>query len=94
VRLRVGSIDLDRLVICPVSRKAVHHPSENTHDAPTLPPIVERLVRAILLWSIPPAQAVTVDENNPAQHTTVINTRPAVAFRENSARRLIYSTVS
>jgi hypothetical protein len=43
---------------------------------------VKGLRRAILLWRIAPPQAIAIDEDYPAQHTPVIDTRLAMALGE------------
>ena len=79
VRLRVDRVDHDRLVSQSAGRQTIHHLGKDSHGAPTLSPIVERLMRPIFPRSIPPAQPIAVDEDNPAQHTPVINTRSVMA---------------
>ncbi len=59
-----------------------HYPSENVFLAPAHPSAVKRFVRAIGGWSIAPTQAIAIDEDNPAQHTSIINPRLAVGLRE------------
>ena len=54
-------------------RQPGHHPREDAFLTPPLPAAVEGLVRTIGLRCIPPAQAIAIDENNPAQHPSVIN---------------------
>ena len=55
---------------------------EDTPFSPSLPPVVERLVWAILPRGIAPTQPVAVDENDAAQHPSVINPWLAVALEK------------
>lgn len=66
MRLQVGRVDHDCQVIESAGGRNIHHPGKDPHGAPTFLTIVERLTRAILLRSIPPAQPVAVHEVDPA----------------------------
>ena len=59
-----------------------HHLREDPFLAPTLPTTVQRLVRPIGFRSVPPAQAIAIDEDNPAQDPSVIDPRLAMRLRE------------
>ena len=50
--------------------------------APSLPAVVEGLVRTVFSGRIAPAQAVAADEDNPAQAPPVIDTRHPMALGE------------
>ncbi len=80
VHLQVSRVDHNRLRLGVRRSQALHHPREHTGLAPTLPPIIQRLVRAILPGSISPAQPITIDEHDTAQHPTIIHARLAVAL--------------
>lgn len=67
-----------------LGRQPRHDPGEDTPVAPTLPAVVERLVRPVFPWRISPPQAITIDEDNPAQDTPVIN--PGLAVRLGEVR--------
>src|SRR3546814_7065704 len=54
-------------------------PKEDALVAPPLPAVVQRFVWTIVLRCIPPAQPVAIDEDNPAQHPSIIDTWPAMA---------------
>ena len=60
--LQVGCVDHDRLRLGAGCSQTFHHSREHTCLAPTLPPIVQRLVRAVLAGCISPAQPVAIDE--------------------------------
>src|SRR3546814_7223002 len=60
-------------------RQTFHHPKEDALVAPPLPAVVQRFVWTIVLRCIPPAQPVAIDEDNPAQHPSIIDTWPAMA---------------
>ena len=82
VCLQVGRIDHHRLRNRRLGGQPLHHSSEDALVAPTLPPIVERLRRTILLGRIAPPQAIAIDEDNAAQNAAVIDPRHAMALRE------------
>ena len=58
----------------------LHHSDEDASVAPSLPTIVQCLVRPIGRWRITLAQAIAIDENDPAQHPAIIHAWPAVAL--------------
>ena len=80
MRFEIGRVDHHRLRDGGLGGKPSHHPGKDPLIAPPLPPVVEGLRRAILLWRITPPQAVAIDEDNPTQNPPVINPRLAVAF--------------
>lgn len=55
---------------------------EDPRTIPAHKPVVERLVRPIGRWSIPPLQAVPDDIDDPADHSRIIHSRNAVRKRE------------
>ena len=63
-------------------RQPDHHTREDPFLAPTLPTTVKRFVRPIGFGSVPPAQAIAIDEDNPAQDPPVIDPWFAVRLRE------------
>ena len=73
VRLQVGRVDHDRLRLGANCSQTFHHAREHTGLAPTPPPIVERLVRAVGAGCVSPAQPVAVDEHDVAQRPPVIH---------------------
>lgn len=52
---------------------------------PPLPAVIQRLVKAVILPHVPPAQPLAIDEDDPAQHF-IVYPRPTMALRENTAR--------
>lgn len=82
MRLQISRVDHHRPALGARRGQPLHHPSEDPHLTPPLPAVIERLVRLIILRRIPPAQPVTVHEDDPAEHPPIIHPRPAVAPRE------------
>jgi hypothetical protein len=82
VRLEIGRVDHHRLRNGGFAGQPIHHPGEDPFVTPPLPAVVEGLVRAIFLRRIAPTQAIAIDEDYPAQHTTVIDERLAMALGE------------
>lgn len=54
VRFQVGCVDHHGLCLTVIGRQAHHHPREDALFAPTLPAIVECLVRAVFPWRVSP----------------------------------------
>ncbi len=52
MRIQVGRVHHDRLVIQSAGRQTIHHPGKDPHAASTFPAIVECLMRATLLQSL------------------------------------------
>ena len=69
---QVGCIDHDRF-LGGIGREAGHDTGEHTHPAPALPPVVERLWRAIFAGCVAPAQAIAIDVYYSAQHMAIID---------------------
>lgn len=82
MRLEVGRVDHDRLLLGAFRGQSLHHPGEDPHVAPSLPSVVKGLGRAILPWRIAPPQPVAIDKDYAAQHTSVIDPRLAMALRK------------
>lgn len=59
-----------------------HHPREHVGLAPAFPPIVQRLVRAVVLEHVSPPQAVAVDEHDAAQYPPIVDAWLAMALRK------------
>lgn len=70
--LEIGSVDHDRLGRGARSGQSFHHPQKHAPLAPPLPPVVEGLVRSVLLGRIAPTLPVAVYEKDFAQHPSVI----------------------
>ena len=86
--------DHDSLLFAVVSRQSHHHPGEDALVAPPLPTVVERLMGAVFLWRIPPAQPIAIDEDNPA-NTRLSSTRGLPCdFGKKGASLAICSSVS
>jgi hypothetical protein len=82
MRLEVGRVDHDRLLLGTFRGQSLHHPGEDPHVAPSLPSVVKGLGRAILPWRIAPTQPVAIDKDYAAKHTSVIDPRLAMALRK------------
>ena len=82
MRLQVGRIDHEGLLLGALGGQSLHHPREDPHVTPPLPTVVERLRRPILTRGIAPTQAIAIDEDYAAQHAPIIYTRLAMALRE------------
>ena len=85
MRFEIGRIDHDRLALSTPSRQAIHHRDEDPFVAPTLSAVVERLGRTRFPRRIAPPQTVAIEEDNAAQHSAIIDPRPAMAPRGNRA---------
>lgn len=82
MRLEVGRINHDDLLLATFGGQPLHHPGEDPQITPPLPPVIERLGRAILPRRVTPSQPVAIDEDYATQHAPVIDPRLAVALRE------------
>lgn len=82
MRLEIGRGDHHGATFGLNGGQALHHPDEDARLAPPLPAIVQRLVQSIDRRLIAPAQPVTIDEDDPAQHPAIIHPRLAVALGE------------
>ena len=80
VRLEIGGVDHHCLPVGALGRKPLHHPGENSHVAPALPSVVERLRSTILHGRIGPTQAITIDEDYTAQDPPIVDPRFAMAL--------------
>ena len=70
----ISGVDHDRRLFAVVSGQTDHHLRKDAFVAPPLPTVVERLMRAIFLGRISPPQAIAIDEDNPAQNASIIDT--------------------
>ena len=77
---QIGRVDHDGLLFAVLSGQTSHHPGEDALIAPSLPTVVERLVWAAFSGRVAPSQAIAINEDNPAQHTPIINARLAVGL--------------
>ncbi len=80
MRLKIGRVDHDGLLLGALGGQALHHPGKDTHVTPPLPSVVERLRWAILTRRIAPPQAIAIDEDYAAQDPPIIDTRLAMAL--------------
>ena len=70
--LEIGRIDHGSLWLVPSGRTERHSSGEHTHRFPPFPAVMQCYGGAVFSGRIPPAQAVLVDEDNPAQDSPVI----------------------
>jgi len=82
VRLEMGRVDHYRVSSTALIGQFKQHPGEDALLAPTLPPAVEGLVRAIRFRRVSPPQPIAIDEDNSTENALVINTRLAVGLWE------------
>lgn len=75
-------VNHDRLLLTVLGGQAGLDLREDALVAPPLPTVVKRLVRAVLNRRVTPTQPIAVDEDNPAQHTPIIDARLAVGLRK------------
>ncbi len=80
--LEIGRIDHRRFLLGFLGGQAYQDPGKYALLAPSLPAVVEGLMRTVLPGRIAPAQAITIDEDYPAQHTPIIDARPAMGSWE------------
>lgn len=86
--------DLTPLSSKPSGISRYRKPHEDTHPAPSNPPVVKRLVRPIRLWRIEPSQAVALDEFDAAQDAATISMRATTVLRRERAKALHLCSVS
>lgn len=78
--LQIGRVDHDRLLLAVLDGQTGHDLREGALVAPSLPAIVECLVRAVFRRRVTTAQPIPIDKYNPAQLTLVIDARLAVGL--------------
>ena len=76
MRFEIGRVDHHCLWCGGFGGQSVHHSGEDAHVTPPLPTVVEGLCRPVFLRRVTPAQAIAIDEYNPAQNTPVIDLIP------------------
>ena len=69
---QIGRVYHHGLRLAVLGSQTGHHSREDALVAPPFPTVVERFVRPVGGGSIPPPQAIAIDEDNPAQNTSVI----------------------
>lgn len=82
MRFQMGSIDHQPGGFAGLARQCGEDFVENAEAAPAHEPIVDGLVRAILTRRIAPAQTVSDDEDDAADHPSVINPRNPMRQRK------------
>ena len=84
--LQMSRVDHYGRLLTVLGRQPRHDPGEDTpftahrRSPPTLPAVVERLLRAVFARRISPTQAIAIDKDNPIQDMPVINPGLAVRF--------------
>src|SRR5665648_263975 len=79
---QMGRVDHQPARLASLARQFGENLVEHTKTAPAHEPIVDRLVRTVLARSIAPPQPVPDDEDDPANHPSVINSGNAMRQRE------------
>ncbi len=80
--LQVGGIAHHGLLFTVFGGQTRHHPGEDAFVAPPLPTVIERLVWAIGRRGIAPSQPIAINEDNAAQHTSIIDAWFAMGLGE------------
>ena len=80
--LQIGGVDHHGPLLAVLGSQPHHHLRKDPPLAPAFPPVVERLVGAIVLWRISPTQPIAIDEDNPAQNPPVIDPRLTMRLGE------------
>lgn len=80
--LEIGRINHDGPGMGSLGGEAFYHLAEHTHSTPSFPAVPQCFVRFVVSRRIPQAPAIPIDEGNPAQDPSVIDTRIAVALRK------------
>jgi len=80
VRLEIGRVDHDRLVLGPFGGQPHHDPGEDPVVAPALPAVIQGLGRAVFLRRIAPPQPIAIDEDYSAEDAPIIDARAAMAL--------------
>lgn len=75
VGLQIRCVDHDDLRLALLGSQTRHHPGKDALIAPSFPPVVERLVRAVGSRRVVPAQPIVIDEDNPALDMSTIYVR-------------------
>lgn len=81
----MGRVDHQLVGLAALGRQRGEYPVEYAEPAPPDEAIIDRLVRTIVLGRVAPAQAVPDDEDDPADHPSVID--PGNAVRQWEMRR-------
>ena len=82
--LQMSCVDHHGRLFTVLGRQPRHDPGEDTPVAPKLPAVVKRLVWAVFPRRISLPQTIAIDEDNPAQDTSIIN--PGLAVRLGEVR--------
>ena len=92
MRFEVGRINHQRLCFAALLRQRFENACEYPKPRPPDPTVVKRLRRTVIHWSIPPAQTVTINEDDPAQNLPVITRGlPCVLGKKGRSRAICLS---
>ena len=80
--LDIGRADHDVRLSGLLGGQTYKNPGEQALLAPSLPEVVEGLIRTILAGRITPSQAIAVEEGYSAPYSSVIDTELSVVLRE------------
>jgi hypothetical protein len=73
--LQAGVVEHDRLDLGPFCRKTRHNSGKHTQIAPSLPTVIQDLLRAVFTGRVIPPQPIVIDEDYAAENAPVINAR-------------------
>ena len=79
---QVGRVDHQPARLASLARQFGKNLVEHAKTAPAHEPIVDRLVRTVLARGLAPPQPVSDDEDDPANHPSVINSGNTMGQRE------------
>ena len=82
MRFQIGRIDHNGGRLHHIGGQSLEYSGEHPHFAPTIPAVVECLGRAVFLRCIAPAQSTAIDNDSPAENTTIIDSWAAMALGE------------
>lgn len=82
VRLEIGRVNHDCLVLGPLGGQADHDPGEDPVVAPPLPSVIKGLRRTVFLRRIAPTQPIAIDEDYATQNPSIIDAGLTMALRK------------
>src|SRR5450830_995931 len=82
----MGCVDHQPSRLARLARQFGKNLVEHAKTAPAHEPVVDRLARTVRARSIAPTQPIPDDEDDPANHPAIINSRNAMRQRGKTAR--------
>jgi hypothetical protein len=80
VRLQIGRVDHDGLVLDALGGEPLHQPGKDTHVLSPLPLVVERRRCTLLNRRITPPQTIAIEEDYAVENPPIIDTLLAMAL--------------